>query len=557
MRHKGVVENNKYRGTFIAAPLFNAYERGEITPELLLLLMQIRSLSKRPAGCTASNPWLVEHTGLKEGGERCIQSRIKWLAANGYIKREWVPNHGRKLTVTAKTLKEDDEYRSKEQDEREYNGTFVPAEIFTAYERGELAPRLLMLLMQIRSLSAKKPCWASNKWLAIHNGMDCSTDLKQASSERRIRNWITELVDLKLIFRATGLRGRRMWVSTTASGPPVDDNDIDDTRSARITLPPKCDEPIRTMDGVEDEAPKRAETSELPIRRAETNVAWEDGILGKKRVAIPYTNPSDYSILGDVADATAPPVEAFGSQPKRAIPPDAINMKRARRLVAAVRAAGPNITKPSQQVRLSLWAGQFARAAAMYGDERVDKALAWLTGHLEHPRAPHAWCGASFRVKFIAIETCARIDAEQNPTATAAPAAPELVLSPKLTAIHANVSKARRWPARAVQEMPAAMAKAWELVKVYRAKLAGREGEKGYFWRFAAHLEKLLTPHWFEAWWLQVGKDYANWAEWQGSLSGCGLDGERFERWLIDVATCYCARPAIGTEMYKWLKGAA
>lgn len=83
---------HEFEGVFVAADAWQAWERGEISADALMLLHQLRTYEGAD-GFTKSTTWLVENCGLANAPDPAkaveqITGTLVWLKANGYITIE-------------------------------------------------------------------------------------------------------------------------------------------------------------------------------------------------------------------------------------------------------------------------------------------------------------------------------------------------------------------------------------------------------------------------------------------------------------------------------------
>lgn len=81
-----------FEGVFIAAAAWEAWERGEISADNLMLLHQLRTYEGKD-GFTKSTTWLVENCGMANHTDsmeavKTVTERLEWLKANGFITIE-------------------------------------------------------------------------------------------------------------------------------------------------------------------------------------------------------------------------------------------------------------------------------------------------------------------------------------------------------------------------------------------------------------------------------------------------------------------------------------
>jgi hypothetical protein len=179
--------------------------------------------------------------------------------------------------------------------------------------------------------------------------------------------------------------------------------------------------------------------------------------------------------------------------------------------------AAKRVGRLQPRCKPSTWAGHFAKLRRDYSDDRVSAAVLWYSENVGKEYVPEAFCGSSFREKFLKVEAAMNRDRPK----------PVLVLNACPTSDDAK-------------EIARKYLRDCEAFDAFRAELPTLIDRTMTNWRtFLAKLE--VSPdqsvsakavgflagefgknpaHFARKWWEDMAEQVSNWDGWSGNASG-------------------------------------
>lgn len=355
----------------------------------------------------------------------------------------------------------------------QFRGVWIPADILTMQEKGQLKAVDIILLAIIDSLVAPNHgCYASNEYLGKRIGL----------TTRNVQVHIAKLKKMGLVRAEKTGAGTKRRHLVTAWSRTQKEGDENVVGGVTISSPPNIIKKYNTMSGAK-KAPDGAKDVGFGLVQTATT--------------------------GD-EDTTDFDMEA------------ATKLKKA---VARYLGVSHPIVK---RCRVLAWARNFKllRTQDATTEKRITEVLDWYTKHMGEEFVPQAFAGESFRKKFHAIERQCGRNVAENITTAGNVTEEAIMVAKRLSAL--------RWPAGSEQHLVGAVQASltayeeWlvqlraflgDLEADTKSKKYGRHRKRliafGAYWQRTLPHPQHFVRRWFEEVWAKV----KSWENWGGSLS--------------------------------------